>query len=587
MRDHSVGSDLATTILVLSVPVRRLTSRTKALDPRSASAGLAILWAAFLTGLVASPWLGDGYIFGTDWPGPRRFNFPTEVSSSAALQAALAALSRIVSGEVTGKLFVCGLLFVAALTSYRAIPAGGFVPRATASIVYLVNPFVYGRLHYGQLFLLAGYAVLPWMAFRLRRLLVEPGVGTALVLAVSLVLLGIFSLHLFLVASALAGTLLLTHAVAAKDRVAYLKRLAPGLLLAVGATLAASSYWVIPILIGRGLEGGVIAGIGSGDLAAYAAVPDQQLGLLPNLLGLYGFWAENTGRFTSMKDFVPLWPALLAVILAIGALGAVAAFRSRRDRLAPWVAGLLLSVLIALVLEMGVSHPLTSGLATWVDSNIPIYRGMRDAGKWAALLALVYSQLFGLGAAATVDWIRTRLHGAFQTDWSVGIATGMLLAFPLYYGNGLLFGMHGEIKPSQYPAGWYTADRVLAADHHPGRTLFLPWHEYMTLSFVQNENSVVAPPAPSFFSTPVLVSANPDVPGTAVPTDPDQVAVASLVVAGNQGHWAEVLAAHNVKYVLLAREVDWKSYAYLAEQPGLALVGDYGSIVLYRNNLVP
>jgi hypothetical protein len=109
----------------------------------------------------------------------------------------------------------------------------------------------------------------------------------------------------------------------------------------------------------------------------------------------------------------------------------------------------------------------------------------------------------------------------------------------------------------------------------------------MTLSFVRNENSVVAPPAPSFFSTPVLVSANPDVPGTAVPTDPDQVAIADLVAAGDQARWAEVLASRNVKYVLLAREVDWRSYAYLSQQPGLELVGDYGSIVLYRNNLVP
>jgi hypothetical protein len=33
---------------------------------------------------------------------------------------------------------------------------------------------------------------------------------------------------------------------------------------------------------------------------------------------------------------------------------------------------------------------------------------MRDAGKWAALLALVYSQLVGLGAVAILDWLRQR-----------------------------------------------------------------------------------------------------------------------------------------------------------------------------------
>ena len=44
-----------------------------------------------------------------------------------------------------------------------------------------------------------------------------------------------------------------------------------------------------------------------------------------------------------------------------------------------------------------------------------------------------------------VPWIAT---GAL-----VAVAIGLLLAVPLYNGNGLLFGMHGEIKPSEYPAG--------------------------------------------------------------------------------------------------------------------------------------
>jgi hypothetical protein len=536
--------------------------------------------------LIAGPWLSGGYIFGSDWPGPRRFDFPTEVSSSAPLQAVIAVISRILSGEVTGKLLVFSLLFVTALTAYQAIPIQGFVPRATASIVYLVNPFVYGRLHYGQLFVLAGYAVLPWVALRLRRLLLAPGVGTALLAAFSLWLVGVLSLHMFLIAAVLAGLLLVTHTIAAKDRLTYLKRLAPGLLLAAGATLAASSYWVIPILIGRGPEGSVIAGIGSGDLVAYAAVPDQQLGLLPNLLGLYGFWAEDTGRFTSMKDFVPLWPAVLAVLLLVGAVGAFAVFRQHRDQLAPWAAGLLIAAVIAVILEMGVSQPLTSGLVRWLDANLPLYRGMRDAGKWGALLALVYSQLIALGAVAILDWLRERTHGTPKTEWLVPTAIGLLLALPLYYGNGLLYGMHGEIAPSQYPPGWYAADQVLAADSHPGRTLFLPWHEYMTLSFVRNENSVVASPAPSFFTTPVLVSADPEVPGIAPPSDPEQLAISDLVASGNQGQWAQVLAAHHIKYVLLAREVDWSSYGYLDNQPGLIRIGDYGSIVLYRNSLV-
>jgi hypothetical protein len=286
-----------------------------------------------------------------------------------------------------------------------------------------------------------------------------------------------------------------------------------------------------------------------------------------------------------MKDFVPLWQAVLALLLLVGAIGATAGFKERRNQIAAWVAGLLVAAAIGLILEAGVSQPMTSVLVRWLDA-VPIYRGMRDAGKWAALLALVSSQLFALGAIAILNWIGKVRRSAITREWLQSIATGLLLALPIYYGNGLLFGLHGEIRPSQYPSGWYVADQVLAADSHPGRTLFLPWHEYMSLSFVRNQNRIVAPPAPTFFSTLVLVSADPEVPGIVPPKTPDQEAVSSLVQNGSQGLWAEVLATRGIKYVLLAREVDWKSYSYLDGQSGLVRVGDYGSIVLYRNTLM-
>src|SRR5260370_18627591 len=105
--------------------------------------------------------------------------------------------------------------------------------------------------------------------------------------------------------------------------------------------------------------------------------------------------------------------------------------------------------------------------------------------------------------------------------------------------------MHGELRPAQYPAGWYQADRLLLADPHPGRAVFLPWHLYLALSFVDNTNKVVASPAPSFFSIPVVISPNPEIPGIAAPGDPDQVAVSGLVTAAPSGHRAPHPPSHN------------------------------------------
>lgn len=543
-----------------------------------------LLWAGFLTLMVSGPWLLPGYLFGTDWPGPRRFDFPTDVSSAAPLSAGLAFVGFLTGGEAAGKVFILLVLFMAALLAYVSLPTGGFVPRAAASTIYLVNPFVYGRLHYGQLFLLGAYAVLPWAASRFRLLLLEPGGASALLAATGFGLIGVFSPHVLLMAGLLAFAILLTHVLANRS-LAHVKSLIRSLLLALGATVVFSAYWLVPFIAGRGLEANVIAGTGTGDLNAYAAVPDQSLGLIPNLLGLYGFWAENSGRFTSMKAFVPLWPAVLALMLLIATFGAAETFRQRSRNVSTWVGGLLIVAVLALLLEMGVSSPFSAETVRWIDAHFAFYRGLRDAGKWAVLLAFVYSQLVGIGAAEIQATLKKLAPDATRAEWIPGVAAGLLLALPLYYGNGLLFGAHGEIRPSQYPAGWYAADRVLAADSNPGRTLFLPWHEYMSYSFVHNQNRVVAPPAPSFFSVPIVVSSDPEVPGVLPPSSPDQDGITALVRASSSGQWAEVLNTHRVKYVLLAKELDWTYFKFLDNQAGLSKVGDFGSIILYRNDL--
>src|ERR1700694_269349 len=554
---------------------------------RKRSTGIPYVTAIALSLLIAGPWLLPGYVFGTDWAGPRHFTVPSDLSSGTLFDAVLAAVSAVISAEVTTKLLIVAALLAGGLGAFRALPVGGFIPRAMASLIYVFNPFVYGRIHYGQLLLVAGYALLPWIATQMLRLMREPGWRPALILAAGLAALGILDLHLLIPAGLLLVGAGIAFGIAHRGDRPYVGRLARDAALALAATAAASSYWLIPLLSGASSEGRTIANVGTADLAAYSVSTDPNLGLIPNLLGLYGFWAEDTGRFTSMKAFVPLWPVVLLVLIALGALGAKAAIQKAPTLPSPrgggtfprpWVFALLGAGAVALVLEMGVATPLTEPAVRFLDTVFPPYRGMRDAGKWAALLALVYAQLIPLGAIVLLGWVE-----GMKREFVGALTTGLLLALPLYYGNGLLFGIHGEVQPSAYPAGWYQADQVLGADPHPGRTLFLPWHLYLALDFVRNTNNVVASPAPSFFSVPVVVSQDPEIGAIAPPSNPDQAVVSQLIAAGAAGAWARELAGRNIKYVLLAREVDWTSYRFLASQPGFALVGDYGSIAVYRN----
>ena len=59
-------------------------------------------WVSLITLAVVEPWLSSGYIFGTDFAGPRHFAFPNFPTSFAAFQAALGpVLVQIVTETLT------------------------------------------------------------------------------------------------------------------------------------------------------------------------------------------------------------------------------------------------------------------------------------------------------------------------------------------------------------------------------------------------------------------------------------------------------------------------------------------------------
>src|SRR5713101_3370504 len=196
------GSQLSRYYMALRSAASSLSSRSQpANGTESYRSVLALIWAGFLTLVVAGPWLLPGYLFGTDWPGPRHFVLPTTLESSALVQIGLAALAWAIGAETTGKFLVLGSLFAAAALAYTTLPRGEFVPRAAAATLYVVNPFVYSRLHYGQLFLIGAFAVLPWAVWQFRLLLVGPRPRTALLTATAFALTGIFSPHVLVIAS--------------------------------------------------------------------------------------------------------------------------------------------------------------------------------------------------------------------------------------------------------------------------------------------------------------------------------------------------------------------------------------------------
>src|SRR5205823_2716682 len=229
---------------------------------------------AMLALLIAGPWLVPGYFFGTDWPGPRHFRVTLDFSSATPFDSVLAAFAAFISAEITAKLLILVMLVAGGLGAFGAVPAGGFIPRAMASVIYVVNPFAYGRIHYGQLLLIAGYALLPWIAATLLGLIRKPGWRPALILAVELTALGILDLHLLIPIGLLVASAAVAFAIWRRSDRPYQTELIKNIGLTVGATVVASLYWLIPLFTGSNSEGRAIASVGTADLSAFGVASD-------------------------------------------------------------------------------------------------------------------------------------------------------------------------------------------------------------------------------------------------------------------------------------------------------------------------
>jgi hypothetical protein len=95
---------------------------------------------------------------------------------------------------------------------------------------------------------------------------------------------------------------------------------------------------------------------------------------------------------------------------------------------------------------------------------------------------------------------------------------------------------------------------------------------------------IIANPAPAFFSKPTFVSADPELEGATSGRITDrQKALHDVITSPNKQHFAERLAGQNIKYIVLAKELDYEQYDHLNDQTGLRRLHDYHTATVYEN----
>jgi hypothetical protein len=524
------------------------------------------LWFSFVALVVTAPLLGVGYLLLLDYPsGPALPHVPLlplpssgDVGSGTPFLA-LEALLRHVQVWLPDKVLLLAPILLGGVGLYR-LARSRFGVRAAAAAygatLYVVNPFIADRYLAGHLFFLLAFALVPWAVQPVMDLLEEPDRRAGVRVGLWLVGLAAVDLHV-------AGMYALLVVIAGVSALSRRGTIGAAVGLGLGAVLCA--YWVLPSLFASPGKG-----IGAADLAVYASRPSG-VGVLPRLLGLYGFWRVE---FAGAAQRIPALYLLLVPILALSIAGAISVLASKTHRRGGLV--LLVTAALALLLAGGIAFPPTASVFRSVFDHVSVFRIYREPQKFLALVVLAYAVFGAVGLEAVV---RSDSKSSSARAWS---ASALAIGVATAYAYTMLWGFWGQVHLTQYPNDWERADQIMAAEG-PGRVLVLPWELYAVWSFTGGR--IVANPAPSFFSREVISGDN--VGFTRIPTpsvDPFSAWVQDILAhRGKIRELGHLVAPLDVRFVVVLHEVDRSRYSFVERQADLTPIYRGPRLDLFEN----
>lgn len=429
-----------------------------------------------------------------------------------------------------------------------------------AGILYMINPYIYVRILAGHLYILLSYAVLPLLLIAFIDF-VEKKEQKEMIKFIFLLTFVSLSVHLVVLALIVMSVIFLFWF--NKHRDLSISKII--LLSAILFTLL-NSYWIIPVLTAKDT---VLDNINDEHFNIYA----PKIGSLEdrfNIAGMYGFWREG---YTYAKDFIPYWQVLLAFIIYLSINGFTSYYKDLKVGI--YARAFAVIGILGFILATGINGPF-GGFNHWLYDNT-ILKGFRDSHKFVAMLVLCYAVLGGLGLS--------RFEALSEKKNYFKVIIGIALIIPFIYSFTFFNGFAGQIKPTDYPADWYEVNDLLKQDGQDFKILFLPWHGYMDFKWVNNTQKRIANPSRNFFDKEVISATNAEI-GNIYRQDnaPDQLYIDSLLEnKSNITNFGELVSILNVKYVILAKEIDYEKYYFLFNQSDLELISDTDTLYVFKN----
>jgi hypothetical protein len=437
---------------------------------------LTALFGCALAFIVVAPLTRRGWLLLLDWvPGPRQIGATGGALPTGPLFGLPVRGAYLLFGAAVGWIPLAVALVLASAGAARLID-GPWPARISAGVAFAWNPFVYDRIAVGQMSVLLGYALLPWLLRAAWRANTRRDV---VVVAVWWAAMAACTLHF----AWIGGVVVLAAALVRVPELGAARAIR-AFTIALVFTGAFTAVWVLFAPHAASPRGT------SAVLTTFATRPDPDLGRGLGILAQQGFWRTVVTR--PRDDLGVFFAVVAGASVATAVLGLCLARGTKRARLAGIAA---LSGLAGFMLAFGNRGPF--GFAyTALFLHLPGFGMMREAQKWAALVCLAIAVGTGCFAAALAHSRWPRLA------WAV-------VAIPIALAPTMAWGLDGRIALSHYPVDW-AAVRA-AVDAQPGPVVALPWEEYPAP--VITGDRTVANLAPAYFGTRVVTSRDPDVPG--------------------------------------------------------------------------
>ncbi|MEK6983485.1 MAG: hypothetical protein AABX33_02845 [Nanoarchaeota archaeon] len=517
--------------------------------------------------IIVAPLL-NGYIFFLDWINAPEiktadifYGLKESVSAGMPFLLLMDLLTFFVSAPITQKISIFLIFFLSGISMHNLIKTKSEFPKYFAGFLYMINPFVYIRFMAGHWHILLAYSILPFVTKSIMKFLDNPDRKQTIKTCLWITLIAAINTHTLFLTFFLFAIFYVYKLIKSKSE---RLKLTKSISIMAFFFILLNSYWLIPLLTAESIA---VSQITSDDLAAFQTKKGNFNEFMETLM-MYGFWREDA--YILPRNIIPsyIYFPIFALILFLTIHG----YLNCKEK---YKTPILITGILAQLLAVGVGHPWFREIFTYIFTHVYFMRGFREPQKFVALLVFAYAFF----AAYGMDSILRQLRGKKTKI----LASVLILAIPFAYTPTMFNSFWGQIHTTDYPQDWYEINTYLNQDSKDFNVLFLPWHLYMDFKWIPNKDKRIANPAESFFDKPTIRGDNVEV-GTIYSSsnNPRSKYIQSLLKKETE-NIGERLKLINVKYVILAKETDYKNYFYLFNQSDLELVKETENLYLFKN----